>query len=89
LASSLQVFTDTDEIPLSLLFSSLNSFSPLSLFSLERYLVTLHWPVSSMPRSLFYWGPSSSPDSALAALRRGGRITSLNLLLYLLQARIL
>ena len=62
LAPLLQVLINTDEIPLSLLFSRLNSLSSFSLSSQESCscpfvsLVARRWTLSSMSMSLLYWG---------------------------------
>jgi len=63
-----------DEIPLSLLFSWLNRPGSLSL-SLEQrcsstfsVLVALPWTVSSMSRSLSYWGTKTWAQSKLSEL---------------------
>ena len=62
LIPSHQVFIHTNEIPLSLVCSKLNSPSSLILFSYEMssspliIFMALHWARSSKPIHFWYWG---------------------------------
>jgi len=94
-----QVFMHTGKIPLSLLFSRLNSPSTLSFCLYVRcskpsvILMALSWPCPNMSMSLLYWGAQSwtQYSRCLTSAEWRGRITSLDLLaaLLLMQPRML
>ena len=82
---SFQAFIHIDEIPLSLLFSRLNSPSSLSLSPQEKrsspfiVLVAIHCTLSSMATSHFCWGAQNWTQLSrrgLTSAEGRGRITS-------------